>query len=82
MSISTESKKTIDKDVEDLKTPPAPIINPFKNDMDVSGLLQKEIKDRHPLLQGLIDVSDHILSFFLYLMLGLLIGLTLNYLFT
>ena len=82
MSISTESKEVNSKDVKDLKTPSVPIVNPFTNDMDVSGLIQEEIRIRHPVLQFLIDISDHILSFFLYLMLGLLIGLTLNYLFT
>ncbi len=64
MNTSKESKEMTDKDVKDLNIPSVPIVNPFK---------------RHPIVQALIDISDHTLSFFLYLMLGLLIGLTLNY---
>lgn len=45
-------------------------------------MTDEEINKRHPIVQGLIDISDHVLSFFMYLLLGLLLGLTLNYLFT
>ena len=69
MNTSRKSKDMSDKEVKDL--PPLPLIptletptNPFK---------------RHFIIQAAIDVSDHILSFFLYLLLGLLIGMSLNY---
>tara|TARA_B100000579_G_scaffold297985_1_gene248090 strand:+ start:69031 stop:69207 length:177 start_codon:yes stop_codon:yes gene_type:complete len=56
-----------DKDVKDLKVPSMPLVNPFK---------------RHPVVQALIDISDHVLSFFLWLLFGLLIGLTFNFIFS
>jgi uncharacterized protein YggT (Ycf19 family) len=66
MSTLKESKMA-NKDAKDLNVPSMPLVNPFK---------------RHPVVQALIDISDHVLSFFLWLLFGLLIGITFNYLFS
>tara|TARA_Y100000593_G_scaffold36553_1_gene71056 strand:+ start:15120 stop:15257 length:138 start_codon:yes stop_codon:yes gene_type:complete len=45
-------------------------------------MIDKELIRKHPILKVLIEISDHVLSFFLWLLFGLLIGLTFNYLFS
>lgn len=48
---------------------------------DISGIVQEEIKQKHPVVQFLIDFSEHILNFLWYLLVGLMIGLSFNYAF-
>ena len=41
---------------------------------NISGIVQDEIKKRHPIAQMIIDFSEHILNFVWYLLIGLMIG--------
>lgn len=48
---------------------------------NISGIVQDEIKKRHPIAQMVIDFSEYVLNFLWYLLIGLMIGLSINYAF-